>query len=137
MGDGAQTRDGILGLSVPIWFWKERAGVQEAEATLEMAESENEWAKNKTILDVQTLHTKFQTALRLVQLYDSSIIPQAEQALKVTEAAYQANRASFLDLLDASRSLLTYKQEYYHILGESEIALANLEQMVGTDLTEE
>jgi len=134
MEAGPDSQDAILGFSVPLWFWKQNAAVREAQADKEMAEAEYAAMRNETLFQVQSRLTKFQTSVRLVQLYDTSVLPQARQALKVTESAYQADKASFLDLIDAARTLLTFEQEYYHSLNDSESNLADLEQLVGMDL---
>lgn len=58
-------------------------------------------------------------------------VPQADQALRVAEAGCQANKASFLDLLDAQLSLLNFRVEYSQFLADYEQRSAELERVVG------
>jgi outer membrane protein, heavy metal efflux system len=134
MKDGPDSQDAILGFSVPLWFWRERAQVAEAKADRDMAEAELESLRSRTLYEVRNLSVKVQTADRLIQLYETSVIPQAEEAMKVAEAGYQSEKSNFLDLLDASRSLLDLRMEHYQHITNYEIALAELEEAVGTDL---
>ena len=58
----------------------------------------------------------------------------ADQAIRVAEAGYQANKTTFLDLLDAQRSLLNFRVEYYQFLADYEQRSAELERVVGQGL---
>jgi outer membrane protein TolC len=129
-----RTSDAVLGLSLPLWFWKPAAMVAEASAEKEMAEAELESARLMTAADLRTAFVRVQTAQRLAESYKTSLLPQAESALSVSEAGYQAGKSSFLDLLDAQRSLLNFKLEYYQYLADYEQRAAELERVIGEEL---
>ncbi|MEK7232532.1 MAG: TolC family protein [Elusimicrobiota bacterium] len=129
-----RTSDAALGLSLPLWFWKPAAMVAEASAEKEMAEAELESTRLMTAADLRTAFVRVQTAQRLAESYKTSLLPQAESALTVAEASYQAGRSSFLDLLDAQRSLLNFKLEYYQYLADYEQRAAELERVIGEEL---
>jgi outer membrane protein TolC len=129
------TQDGIVGFSLPLWFWKPAAMVAEAKAEREMYEAELEAMRLATLSDLRSAFVRVQTAQRLAEIYRTSVLPQGEAALKVAEAGYQAEKSSFLDLLDAQRSLLTFRLEYYQYLAESQTRLAELERAVGRRLS--
>lgn len=128
------TQDGILGLSLPLWFWKPAAMVAEAKAEKEMSEAELEAMRLMTLSDLRSSYVRAQTAQRLAEIYRTSVLPQGEAALKVAEAGYQAEKSTFLDLLDAQRSLLTFRLEYYQYLAEYQTRLAELERVAGRRL---
>lgn len=129
-----RTNDAVLGLSIPLWFWKPASMTAEAKAEREMAEAELEGMKAMTTAEVRSAWARVQTARRLADIYRTSILPQADQALRVAEAGYQANKASFLDLLDAQRSLLNFRVEYCQFLADYEQRSAELERVVGRGL---
>jgi cobalt-zinc-cadmium efflux system outer membrane protein len=87
-----------------------------------------------TAADLRTAFVRVQTAQRLAESYKTSLLPQAESALSVSEAGYQAGKSSFLDLLDAQRSLLNFKLEYYQYLADYEQRAAELERVIGEEL---
>lgn len=129
-----RSSDAVLGLSLPLWFWKPAAMVAEASAEKEMAEAELESARLMTAADLRTTFARAQSAQRLAESYKTSLLPQAESALTVAESSYRAGRASFLDLLDAQRSLLNFKLEYYQYLADYERRAAELERVIGEEL---
>ncbi|MBI4375092.1 MAG: TolC family protein [Elusimicrobia bacterium] len=129
-----RTSDAVLGMSLPLWFWKPAAMVAEASAEKEMAEAELESARLMTAADLRTAFVRVQTAQRLAESYKTSLLPQTESALTVAEAGYQAGKSSFLDLLDAQRSLLNFKLEYYQYLADYEQRAAELERVIGEEL---
>ena len=65
--------------------------------------------------------------------YRTTVIPQAEAALRSAESAYQSDRAGFLDLLDAGRSLITARLAAARHEADLERALAALSRAVGRE----
>jgi len=135
MATGMDSHDAMLGITVPLWFWKQNAMVREMKAEREMAEADYQSMTNMALYDVKNLLVRVQTAHRLVELYQTSILPQAQQSLKISRAGYQSGRASFLDMLDAARTLLTFRLEHYQHISEYVQFLADLERAVGVRLT--
>ena len=128
------SNDAAVGFSVPLWFWKPAARVAEARAEKASAEADLQAMRVGTSADLKTAWLRAQTAKRLSDIYQTSLLPQAREALSVAEAGYSAGDSSFLDLLDAQRSLLSYRLEYFQDLAEYEQRLADLERIVGREL---
>lgn len=128
------SRDAIVGFSVPLWFWKPAAKVAEARAAKTSSEAELQAMRVGTAADLRTAWIRAQTAERLAEIYKTTLLPQAQEALSVAESGYQSGGNTFLDLLDAQRSLLSYRLEYFQDLAEYEQRLAELERVVGKEL---
>ncbi|MBI5629377.1 MAG: TolC family protein [Elusimicrobia bacterium] len=128
------TQDGVLGFSVPLWFWRPAAMIAEAKAEKEMSEAELRAMEVMTLADLKTARIRVETAQRLSEIFRTTVLPQAEAALRVAEAGYQAEKTSFLDLLDAERSLLNFRLEYYQTLADYQLRLSELERAVGRRL---
>lgn len=133
---GVDSHDAMLGLTVPLYFWKQSAMVREAKADRDMAWAEYDAMKNMTLFDVKNLSVKAKTAFRMIELYHTSVLPQSEQALRVAEAGYRADKINFLELLDAVRSYLNFRLEHYEHIAAYEQFRAELERVVGTNLTD-
>ena len=123
-----------VGVSLPIWFGKNKARREEAEAIWRSSQYSLEDARNQLKAATQQIVFEHDNALRSVRLYRDGLIPKAEQVLEATYTAYQADAADFLSLLDAQRSLIDF-QLY---LARSEAAVASrqaeLEMLTGHEL---
>lgn len=128
------TQDGMVGFSLPLWFWRPAAMISEAKAEKEMAEAELDSMRLMTLSDLRSAYVRAETARRLAEVYRTSVLPQAEAALNVAESGYRADKSSFLDLLDAQRSLLEFRLEYYQYQAEHQARLADLERATGRGL---
>lgn len=107
-----------------------------AESDKEVSEAQYQTMKNMTLFNVKDLMVKVQTAERLIELYRTSVIPQAEQALKVSETAYQSDKLNFLDLIDVQRNLLQFRLEHYQHLADYVQWTAELERIVGREIND-
>jgi outer membrane protein TolC len=67
-------------------------------------------------------------------MYETSFIPQAEQALNASGSGYESGQIDFLNLLDSQRMLLEIKLDYNAAAVQLEGAKADLEKAVGLDL---
>jgi outer membrane protein TolC len=118
-----------VGISIPLWREKYRAGVQRAtEETL--AQRRNfEAVQNEVEFAVRV---RLETLRGQVRLFDTVLIPQAEEALRSTESAYQTGQVGVLDLLDSERVLLQVRIGNARQEADLLVALAELERAVGT-----
>jgi outer membrane protein TolC len=64
-------------------------------------------------------------------LYRDVLIPKAKESIGSTETAFRAGAASFLDLVDAERSLLEFELSFERALANRAQRLAELEMLVG------
>ncbi|MDE2291172.1 MAG: TolC family protein, partial [Elusimicrobia bacterium] len=103
-------------------------------AARERAEAELRAARLGTSAELRAAWVRTRTAGRLADAYRRSLVPQAEAALRVAETGYQAGDNGFLDLLDAQRSLLDDRLEYFQYLDGYEESLAELERASGQEL---
>lgn len=126
----------MVGAKLPLWFGSARSAASQAKFDANVGEAEYQAERNMTLWKIKDLLVKVQAAERLVNLYRTSVIPQAENALRVSRAAYQSDRASFLDLIDIQRNWVQFRLEHYQHLADYERLLAELEQVVGMPLME-
>ncbi len=118
------------------WFWRRQALVGSARAQHESAQAMLRSASAVTRYEVKELLVNVQTSLRLVELYRTTVIPQAEASLRVAEAGYRTDKVDFLKLLDSDRALIDFRLDYYKYLSKYGSDLARLERIVGTDLSQ-
>ncbi|MDD5686635.1 MAG: TolC family protein [Elusimicrobia bacterium] len=134
MMTGEKNQDFMVGFTVPLWFWKPALGVKEMSDELKMADSEKKGTELMTVYQAKDFYVKLKTAERLIELYRSSVLPQAEQLLRITESSYRSDKDDFLNLLDSVRTLLDFRLEYYKYIAEYYQNLAVLEKIIGSKL---
>ncbi len=124
-----------VGIDVPLYRKRIRAGVAEARESRRSAEGQLEAVKNQLRYEIQEGLLRFDTAGERGRLYRDVIIPQAEESLASSEAAYTTNRQGFLDLLDAERILFEARLSFHRQVADAWTALADLERAAGKPVT--
>ena len=128
------------GLSASInipWVFRKKHDERLGETRHRLAQDEalHRALEDETRFAVLDLWVKIRTAERLVRLYRNSVLPQAEQAVAAALIGYRADRVDFLSLLDSQRRLEAFRLEYYRALVSQNQAVAELERILGTELT--
>ena len=131
-----------LGLRVPLYYWrKEKFGVREASLDVSQARENYESTKNNLLFQVKDNYITATTAEKLVELYQTGIIPQSTLSLESAISGYQVGNIDFLTLLNNLITLFNFELEYYKQLTEYQKALARIEEiaaieLIGTDLAD-
>lgn len=128
------SHDAVAGFTVPLWAWGPAARIRGAADAREAARAQALGARLDTAAGVRVAFEHWSAAVRLSEVYRTTILPQAEAALRTAESAYQSDRGGFLDLLDAQRSLLEMTLEHESLRAEAQMHRGELEEMVGTEL---
>lgn len=125
----------MVSAKVPLYFWtKQRPELESARLNLSSARSSRDGASSALQFQVKEAYTQATTAEKLIQLYASAIVPQANLALNSAVANYQVGKIDFLQLTDSATSLLEYEIKYYESVVAFQKALAQLEPLTGVDL---
>jgi outer membrane protein, heavy metal efflux system len=125
----------MASVTVPfVYAGKYNAATAEARAKLAAAEAELRSWQDRIRREVAQAYTRTRTAALAHGLARSTHIPQAEQALRVTESAYGAGTAAFLSVLDTLRSVEAIHIQHVEAEAELAIATADLERAVGGPL---
>ena len=120
-----------VSVDLPIYRRKIRAGIAEAEHSLQSSEHLLQQASDRLRFEIREALLRLESLEERARLYKAVIIPQAGEALASAEAAYTTNRQDFLDLLDAERVLFQVRLTYYRLLADYWIALADVELALG------
>jgi len=124
----------MVGVDLPVWQPKYRAGVREAEKMIESNQSALEAARKQATLDVKQAHFNVRTAKQSLDLYQNTLIPQAKSRFEASEAGYKTGAVDFLDLLESERFLLNARTMEAMAEGNLGMQIARMERAVGTDL---
>jgi outer membrane protein TolC len=131
-GQDAYTID--FGITIPLWFGKNRSRVAEAKRKYEAAIYRKKDRENKTFSAIKMLYFKLQNSERLIRLYQESLIPQAEQSLETAETWYKEKHGSFSGLLETRSVWLNFNLAQARALSDYYQRIAQLEKLVGVSL---
>jgi len=122
----------IASVSIPIAYRsKYDAGVTEANARLAAAQSDLRRLQDRIRREVQQSFLRARTAVLQRELLLGTHVPQAEQALRVTESGYQAGSVDFLALTDTARTIESVHLEHLQAEAGFQKAYADLERAAG------
>jgi outer membrane protein TolC len=120
--------------NLPLQQGWRRAMVAEAEAETRMAGEELSMLRNEIRRGVADGLARLERSRNLAELYRTVIIPQAAGSLESSTSAYQVGKADFMNVLDSRMALFNYEREYYNMVADHQMTLAELEALVGTTL---
>jgi len=135
--DGNPEMYGIMAKArIPLYFWrKQLPEVDSAKYNLAGAKRMLESISSTVDFQIKQSYTIATTSDKLARLYAGSIIPQATFSLRSAIANYESGKVDFLSLIDSSTALLEYQLKYYESVTEFQKALAQMEPIVGIELT--
>jgi outer membrane protein TolC len=132
LGSDWDNWDAMVTATFPLWFWKQSYGISEAKAEKNRSEAAYQSMRNMVLFEVQDVLVKVDSSWRLVNLFKTSIIPQAEQTMKAATIAYETEKVDFLTLINSQKMLQDIELKYYNALMKYGKNLAELERVVGT-----
>lgn len=94
------------GISLPLWFGKNKALRGKAAAIKQSSEYRLKDAEEKYVSLLEELRFRLEDQRRKFHLYVNELIPLAEQSYQTSEAAYLGETLDFASYLDAERTLL-------------------------------
>ncbi len=136
-GNGQDAYNVMLSINLPIWRSKLSSQVKSAAQTAAARKSSYQDALNQVLFEVEDNYIKTRTSSETVTLYEKVLMPQAEQSLQSAEAGYETGSISFLDFLDAERTLLKIQYGYWKVYSDYLKYYADLERAIGMALPEE
>ena len=77
---------------------------------------------------------RYDSAIKITELYETAVIPQAKLALSADQAGYEAGKTDFLNLLDSERVYLNAVLTEIEIFTEAVKSHADLVRATGLDL---
>jgi cobalt-zinc-cadmium efflux system outer membrane protein len=111
-----------------------RAAIRESEASLRSAEAMRVQAQRDRGASAVAALVALRNAERQTKLLSDTILPAARQLLDSVRQSYSAGTASFLDLIEAQRTLLEVRQMLSVAAISREKRLAEVETLAGIDL---
>lgn len=125
-----------LEVSIPLWFlMKDIPEIRAASKLAVEADSNFTRALRLTQSDFVGLSSKVRSTARILEIYETALIPQAGTTFNSSRAAYQAGETNFLELLDSQRSYFAVRIAFYQLLTQYVENISRLEQLLGRSIS--
>lgn len=125
-----------VGVVLPLPLWNRRAGpIGEAVADMHRADAEARQTHLGLLADLDQAYSRYRIARHQVLAFESGLMNEAENAMKVAEAAYRFGERGILDYLDAQRTLRNTRMDFLNARYELQAALIEIERLRGNPLT--
>lgn len=121
-----------IGFSIPAFSSrKQRQQVAEARSHIRMAEAHKVADRQRIFYDIQKLVIEIEEHRDKARLFQTAMLPQAEQSLTSAITGYQVDKVDFLTMLNNQMTLFNFEIAYFRQVVEHEKRLAGLEAVVG------
>lgn len=121
-------------VSLPLWYKSYDAGGREADARILEARAQRDDLENRLSATLSTVLYYYEDAGRKLDLFRSTLVPKAEQALKTAQSAFSSGTSGFLEMIDAERHLLEFRLLAERAQIDRNIRFAELEMLCGRSL---
>lgn len=122
----------LLGLSVPIpVFDRNQGNLQEAVSRQYKAQDELVAVRTQLSANLTTQYERLNSARQTSESLRSEILPSAQSAFDAANIGFNAGKFSFLDVLDAQRTLFQARSIYIQALLDAHQAVAEIERITG------
>jgi outer membrane protein TolC len=135
MGGTERMGSVMVGASVPVFARDRQLRLRdEAAAMKQMALADLAAMRAETRGKIGEAVANLSRARTLLDLYRTTVLPQAEATVASALAAYRVGKIDFMTLLDDQMTVNKYRQELYGLEADQGKAWADLEMLTGRQL---
>ena len=122
-------------VKIPIYYArKQRYALEESYSRLNEAKQNYRSAQQQATYQVKDQYLAIQSSERILNLYKTTLLPQAQLTVDSAASAYEVGNIDFLSLVTNLTNLISLERQYYDEVARHEEALARLEPIVGKEL---
>ncbi len=125
----------MVGLSIPLWRGKLRAGVAEANAMVDMATADLDAMRRMADGEARSARETVAAARERYRALRDDILPRAEQAIAPTLAAYSAGQVPLVSVIEAAQVLWMSQRDLVVARAELGTAWARLRRVSSGEVT--
>lgn len=127
----------VIGLSIPLpVFDRNSDAVKEAESRLAQAHEERRAVRARVSAALAEAYGRLAGAHAEVTVLRATVLPGTRETFEAVSEGYRLGKFSYLDVLDAQRTLIAANGQHLRALSEYHKAVADVERLVGAPLTD-
>ena len=120
-----------IGVTIPWSGLKNSSKVREAQQNREVVTANRRALEDKTKVALQKIYFRLENARRLIELYETTLIPQAGAAIEVAETWHKEGPKSITGFLETQSVWLNFNLARLRAVADYQQNIARLEQLVG------
>jgi outer membrane protein TolC len=120
-----------FGVTIPWSSLKNSSKVREAQQNRESVTANKRVLEDETRVALQKIYFRLENARRLVELYETTLIPQAGAAIEIAETWHQEGPKSIAGFLETQSVWLNFNLARLRAIADYQQNLARLEKLVG------
>lgn len=124
-----------LNLLLPI-FNRNQGNIIEAKALSFKAKDDEMIVRNELLLQLNDAFSIYASTRELVRSFLDTIVPRAEESLKIAKQGYEHGEFDFLEVLDSQRTLVTTNVSSLKALNDLFTSMAEIERLVGVKISD-
>ncbi|MGV7242877.1 TolC family protein [Caballeronia sp. M23-90] len=130
---GMPSNQAVVGISIPLPIFDSNKGaLLEATHRAEKAKSDRDGELAQMRADLAQAYASYDAASIEARRLKGEVLPAARQALDATSRGFDLGKFSFIDVLDAQRTLFQTRSQYLKALIAARQSYADLERVVGS-----
>ena len=120
-----------FGVTIPWSSLKNSSKVREAQQNRETVTANKRVLEDETRVALQKVYFRLENARRLIELYETTLIPQAGAAIEVAEIWHQEGPKSIAGFLETQSVWLNFNLARLRAIADYQQNVARLEKLVG------
>ena len=122
-------------VKIPIYYArKQRYALEESWSRLSEAKQNFRSAQQEAAYAVKDQYLAIHSSERILNLYKTTLLPQARLTVDSATSAYEVGSIDFLTLMTNLTNLISLERQYYDEVFRHEEAIVRLEPIVGKEL---
>jgi outer membrane protein TolC len=122
-------------VKIPIYYaHKQRYALEESYSRLNEAKQNYRAAQQQEIFQAKDQYLAIRSSERILNLYKTTLLPQAQLMVDSSASAYQVGNIDFLTLITNLTNLISLERQYHDELARHEEAIVRLEPIAGREL---
>ncbi len=129
-----EMRASMVGVTLSIPLWNRREGqIAQARAGIDLVSAQIEQQRVQLLRELDSAYARLDIAQRQIGTFEAGLLRSAGAALQATEAAYRFGERSFLEVLDAQRTLRVVRGDYNQVRYDRVAAWLDIERLRARD----
>ncbi len=125
-----------FGVSIPLWFGKNRAANEQARLKMEGSLEKRASIENDLRDRLKKIYVEAKTERRLVELYSGTLLPKAKELISIARIKYKNGEGGISGVFNAQTMWLGFSRAYYRAMANYLEKTAEMERMIGANYKE-